>query len=29
MWLSYEFKFGETNVKIMGNENLAFVKDHA
>lgn len=28
MWLSYEFKFGETNVKIMGNENLAFVEDH-
>lgn len=27
MWLSYEFKFGETNVKIMGNENLAFVED--
>lgn len=28
MWLSYEFKFGETNVEIMGNENLAFVEDH-
>lgn len=28
MWLSYEFKFGETNVKIIGNENLAFVEDH-